>query len=148
MNSVNLMGRLTAEPELKQTPNGISVCSVGIAVRENKEHTSFFTVVAWRGTTEMLAKYWHKGDMIGIAGKLVQRRWEDQYGNKRSAVEVVAGGVYFCGQNNINNINSINSINNEKHKADPQSIGTVPYSGTMPPESYFEEIGNEEDLPF
>lgn len=97
-NTVILTGRLTANPELKTTPNGVSVCSFTIANEvgygDNKK-TSFIPIVAWRGAAEVVAKHFTKGNMIGIEGSVQTRKYQDKDGNNRTAFEVVANNVQF-----------------------------------------------------
>lgn len=97
-NLVVLSGRLTADAELKTTPNGVSVCSFDIAVDsgygDNKQ-TNFIKVVAWRKTAELIAKHFRKGSMIGIEGSIQTRKYTDKNGNNRTAFEVVADNFQF-----------------------------------------------------
>lgn len=102
INKVVLGGRLTADPELKQTPNGVSVTSFTIAVDRNFRGKSdsgpsadFISVVAWRQTAEFITRYFSKGSPICVAGSIQTRTWQDQNGNKRYATEVVADEAYF-----------------------------------------------------
>lgn len=103
LNCAVIMGRLTADPELRTTNNGISVCTISVAVdrnyqREGQERqTDFLTVVAWRQTAEFIAKHFRKGKMIAVQGSIQTRKYEDRNGNKRTAVEIVADNVSFCG---------------------------------------------------
>ena len=98
INLVVLSGRLTAAPELKTTPNGVSVCSFDIAVDsgygENKQ-TNFIKIIAWRGTAEFVTKYFNKGSMIGVEGSIQTRKYTDKNGNNRIMFEVVASNVHF-----------------------------------------------------
>ena len=99
-NLVVLTGRLTADPELKTTQSGISVTSFSIAVdrryRSGEERqTDFINVVAWRQQAEFVAKYFKKGNMIGIEGSIQTRKYTDKNGNNRTAFEVVANNVQF-----------------------------------------------------
>ncbi len=98
MNIAILIGRLTQTPELKSTPNGISVTSVSIAVDrgygENKQ-TDFINIVAWRQTAEFVCKYFTKGSRIAIEGSIQTRRYQDRDGNNRTVFEVVANNVHF-----------------------------------------------------
>ena len=99
-NLVVLTGRLTADPELKTTPNGISVTTFSIAVdrryRSGEERqTDFINIVAWRQSAEFITKYFKKGSMIGIEGSIQTRRYQDKNGNNRTAFEVVANNVQF-----------------------------------------------------
>lgn len=96
MNSVTLVGRLTADPELRFTNTGTAVCEFSIAVdRVGTEETDFFDVVAWAKTAEAVSAYVAKGHQVGISGSLRQHRWETPEGDKRSRVKVNANGVDF-----------------------------------------------------
>ena len=103
LNCAILMGRLTADPELKTTTNGTSVTSFRIAVERNfvrqgeERQADFIDIVAWRQTADFVTRYFHKGSMIAVQGSIQTRNYEDKNGNKRTAVEVVADGVSFCG---------------------------------------------------
>lgn len=99
-NLVVLTGRLTADPELKTTQSGVSVTSFSIAVdrryRAGEERqTDFINIVAWRQSAEFVAKYFKKGNMIGIEGSIQTRKYTDKNGNNRTAFEVVANNVQF-----------------------------------------------------
>ena len=99
-NLVVLTGRLTADVELKTTPNGVSVCSFTIAVERRfkqgeERQADFINIVAWRQTAEFVAKYFSKGSMIGIEGSIQTRRYQDKDGNNRTTFEVVANNVQF-----------------------------------------------------
>ena len=99
-NLVVLSGRLTADPELKTTQNGVSVTSFSIAVdrrykQGEEKQADFINVVAWRGTAEFISKYFHKGSMIGIEGAIQTRKYQDKDGNNRTAFEVIANNVQF-----------------------------------------------------
>lgn len=98
MNNVIISGRLTADPELKTTPNGVSVCTFIVAVdRNSKEDAADFpVVVAWRHTAEFVAKYLTKGRKVIIRGEIRTRNYEDKDGNKRKATEIQADRVEFA----------------------------------------------------
>ncbi len=101
LNKVILIGRLTADPELKQTGNGVAVTSFTIAVdrKHNKDaekKADFITIVAWRQTAEFICKYFRKGSAIIVLGELQTRSWQDADGKKRTATEVVASEVSFA----------------------------------------------------
>ena len=102
MNIVCIMGRLTADPELRTTSNGTSVTSFTVAVdREfKKDETDFLNVVAWRQTADFITRYFHKGKMIAIVGSIQTRVYEDKNGNKRTATEIIAEKASFCGDKN------------------------------------------------
>lgn len=100
-NKVILMGRLCADPELKQTSGGLPVTSFSLAVdRKGKtgedKQCDFITVVAWRQTAEFICRYFKKGQAILVCGELQTRSWQDNSGNKRYATEVVASEASFC----------------------------------------------------
>lgn len=103
LNKVIEMGRLTANPELKKTPKGTSVTNFCIAVERSyayesgERETDFFNVVAWGGTAEFITRYFQKGKIIAITGKLQSRKWEDKDGNKRTSIEIMAETADFCG---------------------------------------------------
>jgi len=102
LNKVILIGRMVRDPELKYLQNGTPVANFSIASNrtymkdgEKKEMVSFFNCVAWSKAAEVIVQYVKKGQRIGIEGKLQQRSWEDQNGNKRSAVDVVVDNFQF-----------------------------------------------------
>lgn len=103
LNCAVLMGRLVADPELRTTTSGISVTSFRIAVdrsfvRQGEERQAdFIDIVAWRQTADFVCRYFRKGSMIAVQGSIQTRNYEDKQGNKRTAVEVVADNVSFCG---------------------------------------------------
>ena len=103
LNCAVLMGRLVADPELRTTTSGISVTSFRIAVdrsfvRQGEERQAdFIDIVAWRQTADFVCRYFRKGSMIAVQGSIQTRAYEDKQGNKRTAVEVVADNVSFCG---------------------------------------------------
>ena len=135
LNKVILMGRLTKDVELRRTGSGIAVASFTIAVDrdfgkdENGEKAvDFFDVVAWRQTGEFVSKYFSKGRMIVVDGKLQARSWTDKDGNKRKTVEVVADNCYF----------------GDSKREEPGSFG-----GYKPaPASDFAMLNDDEQLPF
>lgn len=99
-NLVVLTGRLTADPELKITPNGVPVTSFSIAVNRNyrageEQQTDFINIVAWRQRAEFITKYFNKGSLIGIEGSIQTRRYTDKNGNNRTAFEVVVNNAHF-----------------------------------------------------
>lgn len=102
LNKIFLQGRLVADPELRNTPSGVSVATFRIAVDrdfKNKEtgekEADFVTIVAWRGTAEFVSKYFSKGRTAIVEGRLQMRNYTDKDGNKRTAAEVVADNIYF-----------------------------------------------------
>lgn len=106
MNVVCLMGRLTADPEVRQTPNGISVCSFSIAVdrfSNGERKADFINCVAWRQNAENIARYFKKGNMIAINGSIQTRTYQDRdTGKNRTAFEVLVDRFHFTGSANSN----------------------------------------------
>lgn len=103
LNVVVLTGRLVADPELKTTQSGNSVCTFRVAVDRSyapqgeERKADFITVTAWRKTAEFVSKYFQKGSMISVQGRLETRQYKDKNGNNRTATEVLAAEVGFCG---------------------------------------------------
>jgi single-strand DNA-binding protein len=144
-NKVILIGNMTADPELRQTPSGVSTCSFSIAVNRKmakNNECDFITVVAWRQIAEFVCKYFKKGMPILICGQLQTRTWTDNQGQKRYATEVVADEVSFVGNN---------SSTTEAKPQQPSPSGNygyapTAYGGTNSPQ--FEEVPNDGELPF
>ncbi len=101
LNKIIVMGRLTHDPELRRTGSGTPVCSFSIACdrdfksQSGEKETDFFDVVAWRTTGEFVSKYFTKGRMVVVEGRLQIREWQDKEGNKRRSAEINADNVYF-----------------------------------------------------
>jgi single-strand DNA-binding protein len=145
-NKVILIGNMTADPELKQTQGGLSVCSFSIAVNrrfkaEGQQDCDFITIVAWRQQAEFVCRYFKKGQPILVCGQLQTRNWTDNKGEKRYATEVVADEVTFVA-------NRENADGSDKPTQAPTHQPFIPaaYGGTNGPQ--FEEIPNDSDLPF
>ena len=103
LNHIVLMGRLTRDPELRRTNNGTAVASFSIAVDRDfknsatgEKETDFIDVTAWRNTAEFVSKYFSKGRMAVVSGRLQIRNWNDKDGNKRRSAEVIADSIYFA----------------------------------------------------
>ena len=103
LNHIDIMGRLTRDPELRYTASGTAVASFALAVdrdyapRDGDRQTDFIDIVAWRHIGEFVSKYFHKGSLAVISGRLQMRDWQDKDGNKRRSAEIVAENVYFGG---------------------------------------------------
>ncbi len=103
LNTVILMGRLTADPELRTTSNNLSVLSFSVAVDRSyqaqgqERQADFINCVAWRQNADFISKYFRKGQMIAIEGSIQTRSYEDKNGNKRTAFEVIVNRASFCG---------------------------------------------------
>lgn len=136
MNHGSYVGRLTADPELKQTQNRISVCSFTLAIDRPgaRDKTDFINFVAWRQTAEFICKYFRKGQNIGVTGYLSSRQYEDKNGNRRTAFEVVADRAEFV---------------ESRQKAEGwNSSQEPPAYQAQQTQQGFEEIAGEDDLPF
>lgn len=130
-NLVVLSGRLTADPELKTTPNGVSVCSFDIAVDSgygDNRQTNFIRLVAWRKTAELITKHFRKGSMIGIEGSIQTRKYQDKNGNNRTAFEVVVNNVQFLESKKNNDSNAPQQSNNANDFEDISDVdGDLPF---------------------
>jgi single-strand DNA-binding protein len=106
LNNITLQGRLTRSPEMKATASGISCATFTLACEQDYKNqngerdTDFFDVVAWRNTADFVQRYFGKGQMVVVRGRLQTRQWTAEDGSKRKAVQIVAENVYFCGANN------------------------------------------------
>ena len=140
LNVVVLMGRLVADPELRQTPSGVSVTSFTLAVDRSyvkqgqERQTDFIDIVAWRKTAEHICKFFKKGSLIAVDGSIQTRKYTDRDGKNRTAFEVVANNVNFCESKKENNNNTY-----KKPKGQPDI--SADDTGD------FEEI-SDNDLPF
>ena len=146
LNCVTLMGRLVADPELRTTTTGRSVCSFRIAVDRSfvkageQRQADFIDIVAWESSANFVSRYFTKGSMIAIQGSIQTRNYEDKNGNKRTAFEVLAREVSFCGSK---------SETGTVANAAPVVSAAAPapsYQTAVPGD--FEEITDDEDLPF
>lgn len=158
LNIVALIGRLTHDPELKTTPNGVNVCSFRIAVdrsftRKGEERKAdFIDVTAWRQTAEFVSKYFQKGSMISVQGRLETRQYQDKNGNNRTATEVLAAEVGFCGPKAAENPATASY---EKQTANNVREANAAHSAPQQPQSYaqgstddFAEISDADEIPF
>ena len=132
MNIIAFTGRVTADIELKTTPQGKSVSTFSVAVQRpfTKDKTDFFNVVAWDKLGEFVAKYFRRGEMISVDGYLTQRTYESHDGGKRTVYEVIAQNCGFCGSKN------------EKPSEDQKPTAPKP---TVPK---FDDIEDDGNLPF
>lgn len=100
LNNISVMGRLTADPEVRQTPNGVSVCSFTIAndkdFKRDGDAPNWIDCVAWRNNAEFIGKYFKKGSLIVVTGSLQTRQYQDKNGNNRKATEIVVNQQYFA----------------------------------------------------
>lgn len=156
-NKVILIGNLTADPELKTTPNGVSVTSFSIAVgrrkvKDQEPQTDFINCVAWRSTAEFICNYFQKGKAILIVGSLQTRTWQDQNGQKRYATEVVAEEAQFVEKksDSASPVEASRMHSNSTQSSPYQGYTDSPNSSNKPYSDYpaFEEMTGDDDLPF
>lgn len=140
LNKVIIGGRLTGDPELKTTPNGVSVTSFTVAVnrkgKDGEQTADFISVTAWRNTAEFITRYFKKASSICIIGSLQTRKWQDKDGNNRSSTDVVADEAYFV---------DAKGENTAQAQTAPSTYVPTTYTDASP---HFEEVGTDEDLPF
>ena len=134
-NKVILIGNITRDLELKQTPNGVSVCSFDIAVNRklNKDEVDFIPIEAWRQQAEFVSKYFKKGQAIVVCGELQTTSYTDKQGNKRTGFKVKADEVSFAG--------------NKESSTEAKNEPYVPSAYTSNSQN-FEDIPDGEGLPF
>ena len=142
LNKVVLCGRLTATPELKQTPSGVSTTNFTLAVnrrysKDKEQQADFITIVAWRQTAEFITKHFDKGNAICITGSIQTRSWETSKGEKRYATEVVADEAYF-----VDGKQATENAFDGKGEQEPT------YTNQKPVVPHFEELATDQDLPF
>ena len=138
LNSVCLMGRLVADPELRQTPSGVSVCSFRIAVdrtytpKGQEKQTDFINIVTWRSTAEFVSRYFRKGQLVAVQGSIQTSQYTDRDGNKRTTFDVVADNVFFA----------------EKKAESGETKQGAGYDHSPDIQGDFEEIIGPDDPPF
>lgn len=165
MNRVILMGRLTADPELRQTPQGTAVTRFTIAVnrrfqREGGQQADFITCVAWRQTAEFICRYFNKGRMICVEGQIQSRSWDGQDGKRQYATEVVIDNAEFTGSraesgSNGGSNGAYQSNFGGDYSAPQPSRSYAPQAPQEPANdlgfvdlSFTDDAGSEDDLPF
>lgn len=142
LNKVILGGRLTADPELKQTTNGVSVCQFSLAVnrrysKEGEQSTDFINCVAWRNTAEIISKFFRKGSSICVIGSIQTRSWTDNNNQKRYATEVLVEEALF-----------VDSKNDAQGAETPNPTSYIPEAYTTPQTPNFADLADDSDLPF
>lgn len=159
MNKVTLMGRLTRDPEMRQTPNGVPVARFSIAVnrrfaKDGQQQADFINCVAWRQSAEFLCKYFRKGSMIAICGSIQSRTWDGADGKKQYSTEVLAEEIYFTGSksdsgNGGNDYGQGGGYNNSYNQSAPtQSQGAAPNFDEFDALGFSMMDSSEDDLPF
>lgn len=151
MNRIELIGRLTRDPEVRNTTSGMTVASFSLAVERDfasngAKETDFINCVAWRNPGEYAAKYFKKGSLVAVAGRLQIKNWEDKDGNKRSTPEVVVDNLYSLGSKSDNS-------NTEQPAPAPKNAQSSTRKNSQPvnakPASDFVPVEDDEvPLPF
>lgn len=142
LNKVILGGRLTADPELKQTPSGVAVCSFTLAInrkfsKDGQQEADFINCQAWRQTAEFINRYFRKGSSLCISGSIQTRSWQDQNGQKRLATDVVVDEAMFV--DGKNDAQGTGTYTGEQNPAPAYNAPKTPN---------FEELKTDWDLPF
>ncbi len=152
LNKVILAGRLTADPELKQTTSNVSVLRFTLAVNrrfsrnangeQNEQQTDFISMVAWRQTAEFISKYFRKGSALCVTGSIQTRRWQDQQGQTRYGTDVVVDEAMFVDSRN-------ESGNAQGYVPEAYNNAAAPaFSSSQGATPNFEELNTDDDLPF
>lgn len=142
LNRIILMGRLTHDPELRRTQSDTPVCSFSLAVdrdykRDGEKETDFIDIVAWRSTADFVSKYFTKGRMAVVEGRLQIRDWTDKEGSKRRSAEVIADNVYFGDSKPKDSGSDVPAYDGE-----PGAEFGAPPSGFTP------DFGDDGEMPF
>jgi len=162
LNIVVLMGRLTADPELRTTPNGISICRFTLAVDRNyakqgtERQTDFINCTAWRQTAEFVSRYFVKGQLMAVNGSIQTGSYTDNNGNKRYTTDVIVDNVNFTGdRRDGGNARSGSYSGNSYQPSGGSAYNSAPRQDPAPAPTYsggsasdFEEMPFDDDLPF
>lgn len=146
LNNITIHGRLTKDPELKNTQSGVSVCNFTVAVdrayaKQGEEKlTDFFEVVCWRGLADVVSKYFTRGKEIVVQGSMQSRKWQDKNGNNRISWELLADSVDFCGSKSDGGAR-------QEHAA-PTSSGGIDVSASGDDGEFAPVVTTDDDLPF
>jgi single-strand DNA-binding protein len=153
LNHIELMGRLTRDPELRRTQSGLAVASFTLAVDRDfaskdggERQTDFIDIVAWRNTAEFVSKYFSKGRMAVVTGRLQIRDWTDKDGGKRRSAEVVADNVYF-GDSKKDSSGDSGYSRPSSNYSEP-SYSNSSYSSPVTGSDFAELSDDDGDLPF
>jgi len=152
-NKAILGGRLTADPELKQTQSGVPVCSFTVAINrrfqsknaDGQQQTDFINVVAWRQQAEFVTRYFRKGSSICVVGQIQTRKYQDKDGNNRTSTEVVADEISFVDSKGEGP--AVGSQSGFGNAYTPDNYAPS-YSSQQEAAPKFEEMSNDDDLPF
>jgi single-strand DNA-binding protein len=157
LNHIVIMGRLTREPELRTTQSGVNVASFSVAVDRDfggrdggERQTDFFDVSAWRQTGEFVSKYFQKGRMIVVSGRMQSRKYQDREGNNRTAWEIQADNVYFGDSKRDSDNAGYSQSSYTGQSSYSRGSDSPRQSAPVPPvtPSPFEELEDDGELPF
>ena len=151
LNHIIIMGRMTRDPEIKYTQSNTPVASFSLAVERDfggrdggEKQTDFIECTAWRQTAEFVSKYFAKGSMAVVSGRLQIREWNDREGNKRRSAEVVADNIYF-GESKRRDGGDNRGASNFAPKHEPPATSAPT---AQPADPTFTELADESELPF
>ena len=157
LNKIVLMGRLTREPELRYTPQNVPVCTITLACERDfapqgtQREADFIDVVAWRSTGEFVSKYFSKGRMIVVSGRLQSRKWQDREGNNRTSWEINADSCYFGDSKKDTEAGNNAPSTGGGYYAQQGQYQGGGRTATRPPDvspSPYEELDDDGELPF
>ena len=159
MNKVILMGRLTRDVEMRQTPNGVSLARFSIAVnrrfagKDAQQQADFINCVAWRQTGEFIARYFQKGSMIAVVGSIQSRSWDGQDGKRQYATEVNVEEAYFTGSRSETGTQGSGGYQNQGFGGQggfsaPQPKDEPDFGDDFDMDGFADLDGSEDDLPF
>ena len=157
LNHIIILGRMTRDPELRTTQSGVNVASFSVAVERDfggrdggERQTDFFDCSAWRQTGEFVCKYFHKGSLIAVSGRMQSRKYQDRDGNNRTAWEIQADNVYFGDSKRDNDNSGYSQSSYTGQPAFTRSSDSARQSAPVPPvtPSPFEELEDDGELPF
>lgn len=152
LNRIEVQGRLVRDPELRRTQSGVAVTSFTLAVERDycetgkEREVDFIDCTAWRGTAEMIDKYFSKGRMMIVTGRLQIRNWQDKDGNKRRSAEIVVENVYF-GDSKPQSDQSQQAAQSAEFSQLPDST-PVPFKGSDMPQMELDADALNDELPF
>ncbi|MEA5050259.1 MAG: single-stranded DNA-binding protein [Oscillospiraceae bacterium] len=152
LNQVALMGRLTADPELRHTPSEIAVTTFTLAVNRSyvkqgaERQTDFIDIVAWRNTAEFICKYFKKGQMMAVAGSIQTRTYTDKEGKNRKAFEILADNVYFTESRSASAGASAGAPSTYEPRSETPAAADESFSAGSNDD--FSVISDDDDLPF
>ena len=154
LNKVILMGRLTRDPELKHTQSNVPVTSFSVAVDRGyakpgeEKQTDFIDVVVWRNTAEFVTRYFRKGQMIAVSGRLQSRKWQDNQGNNRTTYEVVADEVFFADSKKDNSGYESSYQPQSYTRSAPAASEAPRMEQPKPATSAYDAYSDDDELPF